>query len=307
MVRTDTKEPVSVGQRLRRARADLGLRQVEMARAVGVTQSSIAAYETDRRQPPLPVALAFEHVFRISHRWLLHAQGERLVRAGPLRPAILACARERRALEDGTDADRYIAVPCLRDPADAGAETITTEQIEEYCLMRQRVAPHPQRVRCLRIRGDAMAPTLPEGSTVAVDTTPVPLRNLEGRVVCARTRRPSSSAASACATPTPCSSPKTPTSRPTRPSSSTSATGRTPSSVRSPGPGSTCGSAVRCNRDVALQTHPERVAPGVPRGAVRVRHGRPHDLPAALMPPATARPPRRPCRSSPVRPGGPTR
>ncbi|NLW51194.1 MAG: helix-turn-helix domain-containing protein [Candidatus Brocadiaceae bacterium] len=187
MVRTDTKEPVSVGQRLRRARADLGLRQVEMARAVGVTQSSIAAYETDRRQPPLPVALAFEHVFRISHRWLLHAQGERLVRAGPLRPAILACARERRALEDGTDADRYIAVPCLRDPADAGAETITTEQIEEYCLMRQRVAPHPQRVRCLRIRGDAMAPTLPEGSTVAVDTTPVPLRNLEGRVVCART------------------------------------------------------------------------------------------------------------------------
>jgi phage repressor protein C with HTH and peptisase S24 domain len=32
-----------------------------------------------------------------------------------------------------------------------------------------------------------MAPTLTDGSIVAVDTTSVPLRNLEGRVVCSRT------------------------------------------------------------------------------------------------------------------------
>jgi len=179
--------PGSVGQRLRAARAELELTQADMARAVGVTQSSIAAYEADQRRPPLPVALALEHVFRLNHVWLLEGKGQRLVAARPARPAIVTSPRELRELERREGTDRYHAVPYLRDAAAAGAGLIMDDQVEGYCVIHQRVAPHPETIRCVRIRGDSMAPTLTDGSIVAVDTTPVPLRNLEGRVVCSRT------------------------------------------------------------------------------------------------------------------------
>jgi transcriptional regulator with XRE-family HTH domain len=180
-------EPASVGGRLRAARTDLGMRQADMAHAVGVTQSSIAAYEAGQRPPPLPVALALEHVFRINHLWLLEGKGERLVAARPARPAILTSPRELKELQSREGADRYYAVPYLRDAAAAGAGLIMEDQVEGYCVIHQRVAPHPETIRCVRIRGDSMAPTLTDGSIVAVDTTPIPLRNLEGRVVCSRT------------------------------------------------------------------------------------------------------------------------
>jgi phage repressor protein C with HTH and peptisase S24 domain len=50
-----------------------------------------------------------------------------------------------------------------------------------------RVAPRPEALRCVRISGDSMAPTLTDGSIVAVDVSPVPIRALQGRIVCSRT------------------------------------------------------------------------------------------------------------------------
>ena len=177
----------SIGRRLRLVRAELGLNQSQMAEAIGVTQSSIAAYEADRRRPPLPVALAIEHVFRVSHRWLLTGKGQRMTSARPAHPAIVTSPGELKELERREGADRYYAVPYLRDPAAAGAGLVMEDQVEGYCIIHQRVAPHPETIRCVRIRGESMAPTLTDGSIVAVDITPVPMRNLEGRIVCSRT------------------------------------------------------------------------------------------------------------------------
>ncbi|MHC4788201.1 MAG: XRE family transcriptional regulator [Planctomycetota bacterium] len=176
-----------VGGRLRSVRAELGLSQTELAEAVGVTQSTIGAYDADSRPPPLPVALALEHVVRINHRWLLEGVGER--RTGPrlTRPVIVTSQEELRALRRLEGEDHYYAVPYLRDPAAAGAGLVMEEQVAGYCIIHRRVAPRPETIRCVRISGDSMAPTLTDGSIVAVDITPVPLRNLEGRIVCCRT------------------------------------------------------------------------------------------------------------------------
>ncbi len=177
----------TVGQRLKSARVELGLNQTELAEGIGITQSSIAAYETDKRSPPLPALLALERKFRISHEWVLTGAGERFTGARPSRPVIVTSPKELEALRRLEGEDRYYAVPYLRDPAAAGAGLIMEEQVEGYCIIHQRVAPHPERIRCIRISGESMAPTLTDGSIVAVDITPIPLRNLEGRIVCSRT------------------------------------------------------------------------------------------------------------------------
>jgi len=180
--RTDTP-----GSRLKEARRRLGLNQSELAEAVGITQSSVAAYETDRRSPPLPVLLALEHRLRINHAYVLEGSGEPLTSVGPTRPIIVTSPRELSRLQRLEGEESYHAVPYLRDPAAAGAGLIMEDQVEGYCIIHARVAPHPETIRCVRISGDSMAPTLTDGSIVAVDITPVPLRNLEDRIVCSRT------------------------------------------------------------------------------------------------------------------------
>jgi transcriptional regulator with XRE-family HTH domain len=176
-----------IGERLRAVRKELGLNQQELADGVGLTQSTIAAYEGEQRPPPLPVLLAVERVFRVNHDWLLTGVGPRFTEAAPARPVIVTNRQELESLKRLEGEDRYYAVPYLRDPAAAGSGLIMEEQVEGYCIIHDRVAPHPERLRCVRISGDSMAPTLTDGSIVAVDVTPVPLRNMEGRIVCSRT------------------------------------------------------------------------------------------------------------------------
>ncbi len=177
----------TVGERLRAARRELGLNQSEFAEGVGVTQSTVAAYETDRREPPLPVLLALEHRFRINHKWVLEGSGERFTGVRPARPVIVTDQKELKGIRRLEGEDQYYAVPYLRDAAAAGAGLVMEEQVEGYCIIHRRVAPRPETIRCVRISGDSMAPTLTDGSIVAVDITPIPMRALENRIVCSRT------------------------------------------------------------------------------------------------------------------------
>ncbi len=178
----------SVGERLRAVRKALGMNQTELAGAVGITQSSVAAYESDERKPPLPVLLALEHVLRVNHKYVLEGDGTPIVSAGkPEKPTILADDRDLQRLERAEGAEPYYLVPYLRDAASAGTGLIMDEQVAGYCVIHRRVAPNPERLRCVRISGDSMAPTLTDGSIVAVDVTPVPIHVLEGKIVCSRT------------------------------------------------------------------------------------------------------------------------
>ncbi len=186
----DTETPgreATVGARLRAVRHRLGLSQAELAEAVGVSQGTVASYEADRRAPPTPVLLALEHTLNINHRWLLEGAGEPLAGPRPTRPAIVADPAQLGRLEQLEGQDQYYVVPYLRDPAAAGEGLVMEEQVEGYCVIHRRVAPRPEVIRCVRISGDSMAPTLTDGSIVAVDISPLPMRALEGRIVCCRT------------------------------------------------------------------------------------------------------------------------
>jgi SOS-response transcriptional repressor LexA/DNA-binding XRE family transcriptional regulator len=179
--------PQTPGERLRRARAALDMNQTEFGEPVGVTQSTIAAYESGQRPPPLPVLLALELRLHVSHEWVLTGAGEPFTRPGPTRPVITTSPEELKGLHQLEGEDQYYAVPYLRDAAAAGSGLIMEDQVEGYCIIHKRVAPRPETIRCVRIAGESMAPTLTDGSIVAVDVTPLPLRAVEGKIVCSRT------------------------------------------------------------------------------------------------------------------------
>jgi len=175
------------GARLRAARRELGLSQTEMGHAVGVTQSTIGAYESGDRAAPLPVLLAAELRLHINHEWVMTGQGNPIKTAMATQPQVLATKEQARALTEMEGSDAFYVVPYMRDAAAAGAGLIMEDDVAGYCIIHSRVAPRPDDLRCVRVQGESMTPSLTDGSIVAVDTTPVPMHNLEGRIVCART------------------------------------------------------------------------------------------------------------------------
>lgn len=62
---------VSLGERLRKARALSGLTQKQAAGAVGVSRSSLNMYERDERDPDSQTLSRLAQVYRVSADWLL--------------------------------------------------------------------------------------------------------------------------------------------------------------------------------------------------------------------------------------------
>lgn len=63
----------SFGDRLRKARSEVGMNQEEFAEAIGVKEGSLAAWETDRARPRdiVEIAKSVEKVARIPAAWIL--------------------------------------------------------------------------------------------------------------------------------------------------------------------------------------------------------------------------------------------
>ncbi len=110
----------------------------------------------------------------------------RLGERSPVGGAASIVYTDDRAAMEAAEGDAYVAVAYLEDAAAAGpALEVRDDVIGGYVLIHARVAPNPERIRCLRLQGDSMAPYLPEGSIVAVDLDRDDPRTVEGKVVAA--------------------------------------------------------------------------------------------------------------------------
>ena len=194
MAKRKAAETQSVGSRLKGARDALRLSQAQLSAELGLPQSTLADYEVDKYPVQGNTCLALEYKFGINHSWVLTGAGEMFLESPPrpggavaaTRPIIITDPAELERLDDLEGRDRYYAVPYLRDAAAAGTGRIVEDDIEGYCVIHERVAPRPENLRCVRVSGDSMAPTLTDGSIVAVDITRRNPRQVEGRIVCAR-------------------------------------------------------------------------------------------------------------------------
>lgn len=70
---------ILIGKKIKELRKKHKFTQVELATKIGVTKSTVAAYENDSRQPSYEVLLKMAYVFRVSIDSLLLDQTEQIL------------------------------------------------------------------------------------------------------------------------------------------------------------------------------------------------------------------------------------
>jgi SOS-response transcriptional repressor LexA len=87
---------------------------------------------------------------------------------------------------------KLVAVPLLgvaaastQDQGD-NLSPLSDAPVESMIAAPKDWCPNPTYTSCLRVRGDSMAPLINDGYFVAVDSSQIDLKNLDGRIVIAR-------------------------------------------------------------------------------------------------------------------------
>jgi phage repressor protein C with HTH and peptisase S24 domain len=177
----------TVGQKIREARDNAGLKQPELAAKLGWGQSRISNYERNVREPGLDDLSAIAKVLRIDVADLLpttqyqakppqtYSLGEEPVSFSVDANALRAGGFELWDSKTPLYADE-VALPFYMEvelSAGAGSEVQREDngfklRFAKSTLRKSGV--QPEHAACVKITGDSMEPVLPDGSTVGIDT-----------------------------------------------------------------------------------------------------------------------------------------
>lgn len=170
---------MEIAERLKAARAALGLKQTEMAAQSGVSPRGYQGYEDGRSVPGGEAITGFVRL-GINANWLL--TGEEPMLLADLKPPLFSFGkmpgveRSAPALAANEAPSDYVAIPLYSGVrAAAGAGAVVEHERPDDVLMfkeswiRYELGAKPQDLYLIRVAGDSMEPTLRSGDTILVD------------------------------------------------------------------------------------------------------------------------------------------
>lgn len=125
-----------------------------------------------------------------SAEWLMCGRGQMLPQPVTVRPVVICTAEQGKRYEGIAEdvgeynGEQFVAIRVLRDAAAAGpGRVIKDEDIEGWGVIYRGWCPHPEESDFIRITGDSMEPTIPDGAFVTVDRSEKNPDDLIGNVV----------------------------------------------------------------------------------------------------------------------------
>ena len=180
-----------IGTRIAEARRHAGMKQVELAAALGdgVSQSMVSMIETGENQPSWARATEAAQALHVSLDWLAGLTDdptpadERRPNSAPVRDLTNG---DGPPAADGP----YRSVPVRELAAAAGGGAVDLDEtIRGWIYFRRewldRQAIDPTQVDLIQVRGESMEPTLPDGCSILMDRRRRAARS--GRIYVVRT------------------------------------------------------------------------------------------------------------------------
>ncbi len=160
MGKADT--PDKIGQRIRRI---LGQESVlGFAERAGINGSTLQKVISLGRIPRADLVEKVVRATGVNAQWLLTGEGSEEME----HPVIEIVGPE----EVGQCTSEFVAVPLLDDAVAAGEPREVREAHQEgWGIVHRNWIPHPAASVMVRVKGDSMEPTIPDGSLVVVDTS----------------------------------------------------------------------------------------------------------------------------------------
>lgn len=208
----------AIGSRLKACLEALDVSQRALAREVGCTGAYISQIATGKSPLNYKLAAHLSDNYGLSLDWLFTGEGKMFSSGGVAESTsiyatgeasteelldelhrrieaaeqsqgerMLAFTDDENQFDRWEGEERFRALPYMRDEAAAGTGRVVEDQVEGYVVVHERIARSGGRLVCVRIAGDSMAPTLPDGSIVAVQISDADPRDQVGRIVAART------------------------------------------------------------------------------------------------------------------------
>ncbi|MCZ7583944.1 MAG: helix-turn-helix domain-containing protein [Deltaproteobacteria bacterium] len=161
--------------RLRAVRdRSFGGSNVRFADAIDVTEGSVRGWIRGDHRPGAEVIDAVCRVSGVSPQWLLTGKGSRdqtlAALPSPELRLVEAKASWFRGFRERIDA--YYPVPLVAGRVAAGSPAeVSEDEVDDWIptIYHRDWCPHPEQTVCVRVRGDSMAPTIPDGGLVAID------------------------------------------------------------------------------------------------------------------------------------------
>jgi len=188
---------------IRSLRASLGLNQGEFGSRIGFSAMAVSRWERGAQEPPSHGYIALGNLAPKSSCWYFWERAglrtENVLRVIPTLEKITRTSKLQNfeivnagsGPKKATAKISLVAVPLLDVAAASTHEKgdnlslLSDAPVESMIAAPKDWCPNPAYTSCLRVRGDSMAPLINDGYFVAVDSSQIDLKNLDGKIVIA--------------------------------------------------------------------------------------------------------------------------
>ncbi len=157
----------------------------EIIKQVGIDEKTMRDFVEGRAVPKIAVATKLGEALMVDPLWLLHGIEDVPTRGGAPITANVTFITTPLTRRSTRENPVFYLLPLISGAAAAGPPAaIVEDEIEDFIpsIKHSDWCPHPTKTVCLRVAGESMLPTIPDGGLVAIDLAQRDPEQLVGKI-----------------------------------------------------------------------------------------------------------------------------
>jgi len=177
------------GERIRKFRKEKGLTQNEFAQKLGYTQGFLSEIEKGKAEPSREFLKKLAEVYNLSADEVLYGKSSEEIGRKEFIAKIEVTEKERKlieATEGPVFVEKFVCIPIAKSEISAGTPREVEENADGMAIIYREWAKNYKDFTAVRVKGESMKPTIPNGSLVGIDHSKKDPKTLNGKVVALR-------------------------------------------------------------------------------------------------------------------------